>query len=117
MHIEKIRIEGFKTFETFSLALDKRLNIIVGDNETGKTSLLEAINFFLSGKLDGRPFKYELNPSLFNTAMVRRYFENLKSGKPAPPPRIMIEAYLEDDHSSELAKLKGTNNSASTDCP
>ena len=47
MHIKKIKIEGFKTFCKFELALNKHLNIIVGDNETGKTSLLEAINLVL----------------------------------------------------------------------
>ncbi len=55
MHIKKIKIEGFKTFGKFKLDLNKYLNIIVGDNETGKTTLLEAINLVLSCQLDGEP--------------------------------------------------------------
>jgi len=40
MHIKKIKIEGFKAFRRFELALSEHFNIIVGDNETGKTTTL-----------------------------------------------------------------------------
>ena len=43
MHIKKIKIEGFKTFRKFGLDLNKYLNIIVGDNETGKTTLITRV--------------------------------------------------------------------------
>lgn len=117
MHIKKIKIEGFKTFRTFELPLNKHLNIIVGNNETGKTTLLEAINLVLSSQLDGRNIQYELNPYIFNSDMVKDYFADLKNGKHASPPHILIEVYLDDDQSRDLAKLKGTNNSAGENCP
>jgi len=119
MHIRKIKVEGYRTFRKFELDLNERLNIIVGDNETGKTTLLEAINLVLSCQIDGRNIQYELNPHIFNSAMVEDYFTSLKKGKYAAPPHILIEAYLGDDggQSSQLAKLKGTNNSAGEDCP
>jgi len=117
MHIKKIKIEGFKTFRTFELPLNKHLNIIVGDNETGKTTLLEAINLVLSSQLDGRNIQYELNPYIFNSEMVKDYFADLKNGKHASPPHILIEVYLDDDQSRDLSKLKGTNNSAGENCP
>lgn len=117
MHIKKIIIEGFKTFRKFDLDLNEHLNIVVGDNETGKTTLLEAINLVLSCQLDGRNIQYELNPYIFNSDIIKDYFNALKNGKHTPPPHILIEAYLDDDQSSELAKLKGTNNSAGEDCP
>ncbi len=117
MHIKKIKIEGFKTFRTFELSLNKHLNIIVGDNETGKTTLLEAINLVLSSQLDGRNIQYELNPYIFNSDMVKGYFADLKNGKHTSPPHILIEIYFDDDQSSDIAKLRGTNNSAGEDCP
>ncbi len=117
MHIKKIKIEGFKTFRTFELSLNKHLNIIVGDNETGKTTLLEAINLVLSSQLDGRNIQYELNPYIFNSDMVKGYFADLNNGNPVSPPHILIEVYLDDNQNNDLAKLKGTNNSASEDCP
>ena len=117
MHIKKIKIEGFKTFRKFGLDLNKYLNIIVGDNETGKTTLLEAINLVLSCQLDGRSIQYGLNPYIFNSDMVESYFNALSKGTHPPPPQILIEAYLDDDQSSELAKLRGTNNSEGENCP
>jgi predicted ATPase len=117
MNIKRINIEGFKTFRKLSLNLNKCLNIIVGDNETGKTTLLEAINLVFSCQLDGRNIQYEPNPYIFNTEMVEDYFNALKKGGHPSPPQILIEAYLEDSKSNELAKLKGTNNSEREDCP
>ena len=117
MHVKRIKIEGFKTFRKFELPLNKHLNIIVGDNETGKTTLLEAINLVLSFQLDGRNIQYELNPYIFNSDIVKDYFTDRKNKKFASPPHILIEAYFDDDQSSDLTKLKGKNNSASENCP
>ncbi len=117
MYIKRIKIEGFKTFRKFRLDLNKHLNIIVGDNETGKTTLLEAINLVLSCQLDGRNIQYELNPYIFNIDMIKDYFNALGSGEHPSPPQILIEAYLDDESSNELAKLRGQNNSDRDNCP
>jgi len=55
MRIRKLYIENFKSFKgKFSLELFDGLNIIVGNNEVGKSTILEAINLALSGFLNGR---------------------------------------------------------------
>ncbi|MGV8856527.1 MAG: AAA family ATPase [Devosia sp.] len=44
MKIAKIKITNFKCYEeTFTLSLNEGLNLIVGANEAGKTTILEAI--------------------------------------------------------------------------
>jgi putative ATP-dependent endonuclease of the OLD family len=49
MHITKILIRNFKCFSgTFVLELTNGLNVLVGDNEAGKSTILEAINLVLS---------------------------------------------------------------------
>ena len=117
MHIESVHIEGFRCFSTFDLDLDPQLNIVVGDNECGKSSLLEAINLVLSGQLSGRSARYELDPYLFNIKMVADYFAGLRAGGKNSPPKILIEAYLHDDGSSAAGQLRGTNNTKRKDCP
>lgn len=49
MFIRKVKIHNFKCYKDFEITLEEGLNIIVGDNEAGKSTILEAINLALSG--------------------------------------------------------------------
>jgi predicted ATP-dependent endonuclease of OLD family len=95
--------------------LNNKLNVIVGNNECGKSTLLEAIHLTLSLQLNGRPLITELHPHLFNQTAVREYIETLRAGKVAPPPEILIELYFADI--PNLAECKGTNNSLRENVP
>lgn len=111
MKIAKVKITNFKCYEeTFSLKLNDALNVIVGGNESGKTTILEAIHLALTGMLHGRPLKNDLTSYLFNLAAQQKYIESLKTGTPLPPPAITIELFFSGD-SSELAELEGDGNS------
>ena len=68
MYIESLTIKNFKGYEDLkSLKLKLGKNIIVGDNEAKKTTILEAINLVLSGVINGRYLTEEtLDPYLFN---------------------------------------------------
>ncbi len=44
-HITSFKVENFKRFETFEMANLGQFNLIVGDNNVGKTSVLEALLF------------------------------------------------------------------------
>lgn len=49
MRIDKIEIENFKNFEKLEVNFEKGVNLFVGSNGSGKTSILEAINVALGG--------------------------------------------------------------------
>lgn len=49
MRIDKIKIENFKNFEKLEVGFEKGVNLFVGSNGSGKTSILEAINVALGG--------------------------------------------------------------------
>lgn len=115
MHINKLIIQNFKSLKNTEIELNPHLNIIVGDNEAGKSTLLEAINLVLSGKINGRGIQYELNPYYFNEEVVNGYLAELRDGHRNPPPSILIEAYFSNDEN--LAKFRGTNNSLRENCP
>ncbi|MCC6508083.1 MAG: AAA family ATPase [Pirellulaceae bacterium] len=118
MHITRIYIEGFKRFTKFGLELNKSLNVIVGDNETGKSTVLEAIGLVLTGQYDGRLIEYTIDPYLFNAATVTDFFQKHLCGEQAKPPKIEIEAYFHDDlNDPDLARLKGTANTRNENCP
>ena len=115
MVIEKIVIENFKGFrDRFTLSLNKGLNIVVGDNEAGKSTILESINLALTGLYNGRYLQNELSQYLFNNEAVEEYLNSLKEeAKPLPPPAILIELYLEGE---ARPFLKGSKNTDRSDC-
>ena len=94
--------------------MNSDLNIIVGDNEVGKSTILEAINLALTKRLNGRFIEYELTPYLFNRKCVGEYLQSVKEKKPEQLPKIIIELYLDD--SPELESLRGSMNTKKEDC-
>lgn len=113
-----VHIEGFKRFVDFDLDVDPRFSIIVGDNETGKSSLLEAIGLVLTGLHNGRLIQYAIDPYLFNAEDVAGFFDAHRKGEETAPPRILIEAYFEiDPDDPDVVKLQGTNNARGFNCP
>ena len=96
MYISKVMIENFKCFEwNFHLNLNKELNIIVWDNESWKTTILEAIHLALSGWIYWKYLWVELNQSLFNATIVNNYIASLQTATTIDLPKIIIELYFE----------------------
>ena len=52
LHLPSLRIQGFRCFEDITIKRLGRVNLIVGENGSGKTSLLEAVRVFVER---GRP--------------------------------------------------------------
>lgn len=46
--IKSIHIEGFKKFKFVDVSLNPHMNILVGENEAGKSTILEAIRIVLN---------------------------------------------------------------------
>jgi putative ATP-dependent endonuclease of OLD family len=98
MNITKVIIENYKNFNgRFSFEPNKGLNILVGDNESGKSTILEAIHLALTGMLNGKYLKNELTQYLFNIDSVNSYLNNLNKGMPAILPYILIELLFEGE--------------------
>ncbi|MDN5105774.1 AAA family ATPase [Aliarcobacter butzleri] len=91
MKIKKIYIENFKSFKKLELDLDSGINILVGNNEAGKSTILEAIHLSLTGLLNGKYLKNDLTEYLFNVECIQEYLLN-----PETLPYILIEIFFED---------------------
>lgn len=50
MIFNKLIIHNFKQFEHLQIELNHDINMIVGENETGKTTILEALALVTTGK-------------------------------------------------------------------
>ncbi|WP_295807616.1 AAA family ATPase [uncultured Nitratireductor sp.] len=115
MYIEKLKIKNFKCFEGwFEVDLNQGVNIIVGNNEAGKSTLLEAIHLCLTGILNGRYLRNELSPYLFNRNVEREYLNSIGTPHPLPPPDIQIELFLSGDK-EVMEELRGNKNSEKND--
>jgi recombinational DNA repair ATPase RecF len=70
MCIERVIVKNYRTPDFLDLAIRPHLNIIVGDNESGKSTLLEAINLALKCQINRRSANAELHPYLFSATCV-----------------------------------------------
>ena len=113
--ISKIHIENYKIFESFTLEFNNDLNILVGDNEAGKSTILEAINLALTKRINCKPIDTELSPYLFNKKCVEEYLRKLNNDENPELPKIIVELYLSDN--DDLEFLRGNNNTERLDCP
>lgn len=101
--IRKIRLQNFKRFQNFSTEFDSELNIIIGDNESGKSSILLALDLILSGsksKVETVGLEY-----LFNTTVIENFLNSEK--KYQHLPELRVEVYLNEQHNEET---NGKNN-------
>lgn len=49
MKVKTIKIDGFRLLNKFSIDLEDNLSLIIGKNNTGKTSFLTVLDKFLNG--------------------------------------------------------------------
>ncbi|MCD1656000.1 AAA family ATPase [Treponema zuelzerae] len=112
--IDYLRIIGFKNLQDFKISFKHGINIIIGDNDAGKTTILEALNLVLTGTLFGKSIFTEISPYIFNADLVR-YFINTIGTPECIPPKIIIEAVFFD--TDETARYRGINNLDRVDLP
>jgi len=117
--IKSLAIEGFKSFgKRTELVFEKGLNVIVGANGSGKSNIIDAINFAF-GKLGTKSLRTESHSDLLfhgsktapkaNKAHIKVVFDN--SGKilvvdGERPDEVVIERILKQDGSS-IYKING----------
>ncbi len=111
MKIKTIKIINFKSFDELTVDIGD-FNILVGDNGTGKSTLLEAIHLALTGLYRGKNINNNISQDLFNVKCVDKYKEELRKGNNPKLPEISIEVYFD-----ECPILMGDDNSnKSSDC-
>src|SRR5919112_2387274 len=107
--IERVIIKGYRRFVRLDLVPNPGMNIVVGDNESGKSTLLEATALALTGKVNGRWASEELNPFWFHRPTVLDFFGRYGTDAATPPPEISIELYFRNDVDG-LQQLRGVHN-------
>lgn len=96
MYIKKIIIKNFKCFKSFSFEPNKHINILVGDNNEGKSTILEAIHLCLTGVFRGKYLRNNLTQDIFNNEIVNNYIADVKVNRGVTLPEMLIELYFEE---------------------
>ena len=107
--IKKLVLHNFKRFASFEVNFDSKINIFIGDNEAGKSSILTALDIVMSGstsKVESMGLS-----SLFNTETVTKFFAGVKTVSALP--KMFVEIYLTDQGNFEL---NGKYNSKEVSC-
>lgn len=105
-YIKNLLIYGFKKFEKLEINFDKNVNVIVGENESGKSTILEAINIVLN-QMYRNMDKYIVR-DILNVAQIEN-FRNNPEIKNLPEVKIELRFEL-DPNCREPYIYFGENN-------
>lgn len=108
MLVKSLRLTNFKKFSAHEFEFNDDVNVFVGDNNAGKSTILEALEIVLNSNHRGRPFSNEFSPDLFNANAVEIFLATDMT--PERLPELVIEAFIEG-----IPEYKGTNNSLGLD--
>lgn len=101
MKISKIKVENYRLLKDFSIDLQEELSLVIGKNNTGKTSLLSVLDKFLNEK--GR-FSYDD----FNIEF-KSEFEKLVNSPDEPEDfvhkGIKLQLFIEYDENDDLSNI------------
>lgn len=112
MTIDRVKIFNFKCVDGVrSVPFKEGLNILVGDNEIGKSTVLEALHLAFTGEFHGRSVRSNLHSYLFNKDVVGRYLEKCRRHEVSfvELPEIRIEVWFKGSVDPE--SFEGDGNS------
>lgn len=97
--IEKLRLKNFKRFDDFEVKFASGINLLIGDNEAGKSSILTALELVISGSIA----KVE-SIGLENLFLMDTIDEFLKSSRNISDlPKLHVEVYLEEQNNPAMS--------------
>jgi predicted ATPase len=113
--LTRIGLKNYRGLRNFSLELTPGLNILVGDNDSGKSTILEAVRLALTGRIGDRLAGQGLSPYHFHQEAAAEYIAKIRAGRRIQPPELIIDVHLE--LTDATAPLAGTNNLLQEDEP
>ena len=106
-YVNKIHLKNFKRFQNFEANLLQSTNLFIGDNESGKSTILTAIDLVLStskSKIEAIGLE-----SLFNKKAIKEFLSLDEADKTLNKlPSMQIDIYIKSQE--EDPDFEGNNN-------
>ena len=102
MKITKIDIQNFRLLKNFSIDLEEELSLVIGKNNTGKTSLLTVLDKFLN---DTKSFSYNDFNIDFKKDLKRIVEEGTIDEEDYTPEGIKLKIFIEYTETDNLANI------------
>lgn len=102
MKITKIDIQNFRLLKNFSIDLEEELSLVIGKNNTGKTSLLTVLDKFLN---DTKSFSYNDFNIDFKKDLKRIVEEETIDEEDYTPEGIKLKIFIEYTETDNLANI------------
>lgn len=90
MYIKKLKAKNLKKYKTLEVNFNDNINLLIGENESGKSTILQAIDLLLSGsrnRVESIGLEY-----LFNKDVIKEFF---KTKKYEDLPTLEVEIFLD----------------------
>lgn len=88
--ITKVKIQNFKCYKQAEFECYKKMNIFVGENGVGKSTLLHAIGLVLSGSYS--QIEKQSLSTLFNTEIIEEFLQKKDNSN---LPQLFVELYFD----------------------
>ena len=102
MRITKFNIQHFRLLKNFSIDLEEELSLVIGKNNTGKTSLLTVLDKFLN---DTKSFSYNDFNIDFKKDLKRIVEEETIDEEDYTPEGIKLKIFIEYTETDNLANI------------
>lgn len=102
MRITKLNIQNFRLLKNFSIDLEEELSLVIGKNNTGKTSLLTVLDKFLN---DTKSFSYNDFNIDFKKDLKRIVEEGTIDEEDYTPEGIKLKIFIEYTETDNLANI------------
>lgn len=104
MIVQKIKIENYRLLKSFCMDLEKDLSLVIGKNNTGKTSLLSVMEEFINGSDRNKfsfddfniDFKKELKSIIENPVVAENDYS---------PIGIKLKLFIQYDAKDDLSNI------------
>ncbi len=117
--IRKIRIRNFRSLKNVEISLEDKLTVLVGENDTGKTSIIDALKIVFEGKnpevddfhwgTDEISIEVELNDRYFVKQFLKNDDNSIESKSMIKIKKEALDRFQNEADSIDLDNLKNNN--------